>query len=144
MLPGGATPRAVAKLDYPAVTDDGSYFLRPGTYTWWVQAFKRATAPRHGGDATFTITEPDAVGRSADRPRRPGASDAAHRLHRWHSPTRGPFCDNVPATPVLDWEPVPGAGGYLVYLAEDPDFTNRVLSPYAVTVTRGGRPTISD
>lgn len=27
-------------------------------------------------------------------------------------------------TPTLDWSPVPGAGLYLVYLAEDPNFTN--------------------
>ncbi len=38
-------------------------------------------------------------------------------------------CDDVPATPVLDWAPVTGAGGYLVYIAEDPDFTNRLTRP---------------
>ena len=47
----------------------------------------------------------------------------------------------MPATPVLDWDPVPGADGYLVYLAEDADFTNRVTRPYALTSNSRWTPT---
>ena len=68
------------------------------------------------------------------------ALDAGHRCT---APSAGgpPLCDDVPSTPVLDWAPVTGAGGYLVYLAEDPDFTNRVLDPFTKTVNSRWTPT---
>src|SRR5690606_29484657 len=43
-------------------------------------------------------------------------------------------CEDVPVTPVLDWDPVPGASHYIVYLAEDRELTNLVYkSPTART-----------
>ena len=35
-------------------------------------------------------------------------------------------CDNVPATPVLDWDPVPDASFYKVYVSQDRNLTNLV------------------
>ena len=36
----------------------------------------------------------------------------------------------VPATPVLNWNPVPHAAGYIVYLANDQELTNPVISSH--------------
>jgi hypothetical protein len=43
------------------------------------------------------------------------------------------LCDGVPATPVLSWDPVPGAGSYRVYVAQDVNFTTTVLPTVPVT-----------
>lgn len=121
---------------YPTVTDEESYFLRPGTYTWRVVAFDETDTPLGTGTAsTFTIGDPGVVtgqrvalnGRDLDSPT--GGCDNAIA-------DGDPPCDNVPSTPVLDWDPVPGADGYLVYLAEDPDFTNLVMAPAPVFTSR--------
>lgn len=141
-LPESADELLGRRLQYPSVTDNGEYFLRPGTYTYWIQAYDSddhliAT----GSEATFSIAEPGAVsGRGIALDGR--AVDA----HTWCTAqlSSGDQCLNVPATPVLDWAPITGAGGYLVYLAEDADFTNRVLDPYAVTTNSRWTPTSAE
>ncbi len=56
------------------------------------------------------------------------ALDANTRCNTSFSPSDpGSTCENVPSTPVLDWDPVPSAAGYEVLLAEDPDLTTLVL-----------------
>jgi hypothetical protein len=143
VLPPSATPVLNRELDYAAVTDSSSYFMRPGTYTWWVEAFTEQNALiDEGPTSTFTITQPGIVGGQAialDGMALDAATKCAAALA-----DAGAVCDNVPATPVLDWEPVPGAGAYLLYLAEDPDFTNRTLDPYAITTNSRWTPTLSD
>ncbi len=140
-LPESTTDVLARHLAYPSVTDDGTYFLRPGTYTWWIEAFGAGGSIAEGPPATFTITQPDVVsgrglaldGRAAD----------AHTWCNAQLSSGGAVCQNVPATPVLDWSPVTGAGGYLVYLAEDPDMTNEVLEPFALTSNSRWTPTLS-
>ena len=39
---------------------------------------------------------------------------------------QGGVCAGVTSTPVLDWDPAPGATSYIVYLAHDRNFTNMV------------------
>ncbi len=43
------------------------------------------------------------------------------------------ICNNAPSTPVLSWDPVPGANFYLVYYAQDEDFTTTEITPIPVT-----------
>jgi hypothetical protein len=43
------------------------------------------------------------------------------------------LCDGVPTTPVLSWDPVPGAGSYRVYVAQDVNFTTTELPTIPVT-----------
>ena len=38
----------------------------------------------------------------------------------------GGVCSGVTSTPMLDWDPAPGAASYIVYLAHDRNFTNMV------------------
>lgn len=42
-------------------------------------------------------------------------------------------CSNVPTTPVLSWDPVPGAHAYLVYYAQDANFTTSEIPNVPVT-----------
>jgi Bacterial Ig-like domain len=42
-------------------------------------------------------------------------------------------CANVPSTPVLSWNPVPGAGAYLVYYAQNANFTTTEIPQVPVT-----------
>jgi hypothetical protein len=132
VLPESATPILSAKLAYPAVTDLSTYFLRPGTRTWWVEAFDATTNSSlgRGPSSTFTIEAPDRAaghqvaldGQSVDEGR-----TCTKRLVVTDGVTdEQTVCTGMSATPVLDWESVPGAGGYQVYVAEDPDFTNLV------------------
>jgi hypothetical protein len=143
VLPESATPVLARELEYAAVTDNSSYFMRPGTYTWWVTAYtQQDVSLGTGSTSTFTLTEPAAVG--GQRIALDGMALDADTTCAAALANAGAFCDGVPATPVLDWDPVPGAGVYLLYLAEDPDFTNRTLNPFAVTINSRWTPTLSD
>lgn len=125
------TPILSTKINYPAVTDANEFFLKPMTYTWRVDAYDANTNARLavGPSSSFTITAPDAVagnqialdGRALDN-----GDTCIKRLVVGNEET---VCRGLPSTPVLDWEPVKGAGGYMVYIAEDPDFTQMVLDP---------------
>jgi hypothetical protein len=143
VLSPSATPVLNRELSYPSVTDDSTYFLRPGSYTWWVEAHAEGGALLGvGSESTFTIAEPAAV--TGQRIALDGMALDAGTACGAALANAGATCDNVPSTPVLDWEPVAGMGGYLVYLAEDPDFTNRTLQPYAVSITSRWTPTFYD
>jgi hypothetical protein len=142
VLPESASPILSAKLAYPAVTDLSTYFLRPGTRTWWVEAFdaKTNTSLGSGPSSTFTIEAPVRAaghqvaldGRSVD-----AGHTCAKRLVVVDSVTdEQTVCMGMSATPVLDWESVPGAGGYQVYVAEDPDFTNLVYDGVQTIASR--------
>src|SRR4051794_25348003 len=56
--------------------------------------------------------------------------------------TNSQICTGVPATPVLSWNPVPHAAGYLIYLGNDRELTpsNAVVKPYAITTSTVWRP----
>ena len=43
------------------------------------------------------------------------------------------ICTGVPSTPTLSWDSIPGAAGYLVYLANDRELTNLVTDVAATT-----------
>ncbi|WP_299923991.1 Ig-like domain repeat protein [uncultured Nocardioides sp.] len=132
VLPDSATSILSTRLYYPAVTDLSTYFLRPGTRTWWVEAYDDETGNYLGRGPTSTFTIEAPVRAAGHQVALDGTSvDAGHTCAKRLVVTNGvtdeqTVCTGMSATPVLDWESVPGAGGYQVYVAEDPDFTNLV------------------
>lgn len=139
-FPENATPVLSRRLYYPGVTDESRFFLKPGTYTWWVDAFgENDVYLGTGSEATFTIARPDAV--SGQRLALDGKALDNGNVCTNALVDGGLFCDGVPSTPVLDWTPLAGAGGYLVYLAWDRDVSSRVLEPYAITTNSRWTPT---
>lgn len=125
---------------YSAATDTDAHYLNQGSYDWWVHAYDAAGLLIGTGPVgTFTIDNLAPVagqkialtGRALDGA--PGASCAA-ALGQVVS--EEDICLGVPATPVLDWDSVPGAAGYLVYLANDRALTNRVFSGAATVNSR--------
>ncbi len=127
VLPDSASPALGARLEYPAVTDWGTRFLQAGTYQWWVEAYDENDVRLRTG-ATNSLTIKDVAAATNRGIALDGlALDAGTRCTVSFSASNpGSTCENVPATPVLDWDPVPSAGGYEVLLAEDPDLTTLV------------------
>ncbi len=144
MLQEDTTPILRDKLYYPAVSDLGLYFLsRPGEpFTWRVEAFDATNNASLGmGPAsTFTIEEPALV--TGYQTALDGAAlDAGNACRKRLVVTNGvtdeqTVCAGMSATPVMDWASVPGAGGYQVYVAEDPDFTQLVFDGVETTNSR--------
>jgi hypothetical protein len=108
---------------YPAITDTSARLLASGSYDWMVQAFDAsdnlvATGPVNtfqiGRLATTTGQQIALDGTTLD-----AGAGCKDRVGEVAVP-----CPGVPATPVFDWEPVDGAGLYIVYVSEDEDFTN--------------------
>lgn len=118
---------------YAAMTDTSSELKRAGTYTWWVTAH---SSTGHvlavGPDSTFQIRNfaaPDghkvALGGRAVDSNNPGQTPC--------TPTTG-VC-TVPATPVLKWDREPGTAFYMVYVSEDPSFSNLLEPTTAIPAT---------
>jgi hypothetical protein len=127
------------KLPYPAVTDTSTRFHLPGKYDWYVKAYASdGSTLGEGAQATFTIKE---IGKATDgRIALNGKSlDDDHSCTRLAPDT----CAHVPATPVLDWKPVPDASLYLIYLSQDENFTNLVEPRTAIGATSQTRYTPS-
>ncbi|MCW2832247.1 MAG: hypothetical protein JWN68_200 [Nocardioides sp.] len=139
------------RLNYPAVTDASDFFLSSGTYQWWVEVRSSSTGQylSEGPESSFTITDMGEV--TGQQLALDGmALDAGDTCGRRlvlinKEPVETTICQGLPSTPVLDWAPVAGAGGYMVYLSEDPDFTNLLLNP-SNTATQNSRwtPTFKD
>lgn len=134
MLTPGTTPVLNRKHPYPALTDDGSYFLTPGTYRWRVLAFDVDGAQLGvGPSARFTIDQLEAVtGRAIGLTGTSTLADPT-TCSKQLGPvvTQDQICTGVPSTPVLRWDPVPEAAYYMVYLAEDRDLTQLVYGDSA-------------
>ncbi len=126
---------STATYPYPAATDTGSHYLSPGDYFWFVDAYDGsnhllAETPQVDW-GQFTIQDlPAATGQQVSLD---GVAS--------QSPSTGctsvlpQVCAGVPSTPVLSWDPEPGAAGYLVYVAKDPELTNRVVTSAVTTNT---------
>ena len=125
------------ELKYPATTDTGKRFLRSGSYHWFVRAYDAAGSPLASGPlATFTISSlPPVTGQAL-------AIDAKTLLDSDGCDARlnsdgqtGARCENVPTTPVLRWDPIPGVSAYLVYVSRDGGFTNLLEPESAIPAT---------
>ncbi|MDX6357226.1 MAG: hypothetical protein QOH37_280, partial [Nocardioidaceae bacterium] len=140
---------STATYPYPAATDTGTHYLSPGTYFWFVDAYNASNqlvGETPGGQyGEFTIKDlPNTSGQEialdGNAAVAPAPSGCTNTLSAVDVNSR--ICVGVPATPVLKWDPIPGASGYLVYLANDQELTNRVpsVNPYAITSNTLWRP----
>ncbi|MGH3335260.1 MAG: Ig-like domain-containing protein, partial [Nocardioides sp.] len=132
------SPILTTNYAYPSATDIGEAYLSPDTYVWQVQAVdQNNVASAWGPTGTFTIEDLPAV--SGQRIALDGqALDAGTTCAKALGTVleEAEICAGVPATPVLDWSPVPGAGLYMVYVANDRELTNRVFTGAITTNSR--------
>jgi hypothetical protein len=137
------TPFLKTDFKYPAATDNGDKMLLPGKYDWAVQAFDSSgSSLGYGPRATFTISDLPPV--SGQRIAVNGTSlDAGKACTAFlDDPSSSlDICSGVPTTPVLDWEPIPGASHYMIYLAQDREFTNMVYAKIPETTNTRWTPT---
>ncbi|MFW5469224.1 hypothetical protein ACOCJ4_04175 [Knoellia sp. CPCC 206435] len=131
---------------YPTATDTGEKFLNPGTYEWVVQAFTASGSLLGSGAlSTFTITDLDQVGGQRIAVTGTGLDTGAVCAAALDSPSPQPTkCERVPTTPVLDWNPVPGAGLYKVYVGHDRELTGLVYDRIPATGSTRWTPRASD
>ncbi len=121
---------------YPAATDTGTHYLTPGSYDWFVEATDSVGGTTDGPVATFHVRDlAAATGQriALDGLATQNGTDCANSLDAPLASQQ--ICIGVPATPVLAWDPVPGAAAYVVYLAADQELTNLVVPPSTTTNT---------
>jgi hypothetical protein len=131
-------PILTTNYAYPAATDTAPHYLTPNTYVWEVQAFdQNGVASAWGPRGTFTVTDLPAVtgqqialdGQALD-----AGPTCAKALGT--AVDEAQICTGVPATPVLDWNPIAGAASYMVYVSNDRELTNRVYTGSSTSNTR--------
>jgi hypothetical protein len=135
------------KFPYSAGNDIAKTYLNARSYDWFVVAYSSsgATLGAQGSTASFVVGGLDAVsgqkialnGSGLDTP--DSSCDVA-----FTSPSdTASRCENMRGTPVLDWDPVPDAGYYMVYVSRDREFTNMVYgskgSPSSIPTTQNTR-----
>jgi hypothetical protein len=137
----GSSPISTTNFPYPSATDTGEKYLVPGTYMWQVQAYTVTggvtTASGWGPTGTFVIEDLPAVegqrialdGQALD-------ADTTCDDSLGQTPAEDLICLGVPATPVLDWDAVPEAGLYMVYLGNDRELTNRLYTGMKTSSSR--------
>ena len=134
-----------ATYPYSAATDTGLHYLNPGIYRWQVEAYNSGgglvgVSPFEG---QFTVKALNAAtGQRVALDGKDALAGLACDNALSNVDSNSQICTGVPATPVLSWDPVPHAAGYLVYLAQDRELTNAVpsVSPYAATTNTVWRP----
>ena len=116
---------------YPAATDPDPTYLQPGTYRWYVEAYDGGKLIGHGDGlpwGSFTISDLGRVSGQKIALEGSGlastSTSCANALAA--SEADAQICTETRATPVLDWDPTPNAGYYLIYLSYDREFTNLV------------------
>ena len=125
----GVAPILAADLHFPAATDVSTRFLAEGTYMWQVSAYDDEGGPLGTGPVgTFTVLPLAPV--SGQRLALTGTGlDLDNACAKTLADGADQLCDDVPSTPVLDWDPVPYASEYRVHVSRDGDFTTGALDP---------------
>ena len=132
----GYVSQLTGTFPYPAGTDISADFLSAGSYDWFTAAYNSSgqligTGP--GTTGTFSIR--DLPKTSGQKVALNGFTHATGGVtcDKALSPDPHPseICSGMKATPVLDWDPVPGAGYYMVYLSRDRNFQNMVYGSYS-------------
>ncbi|MDT0213368.1 fibronectin type III domain-containing protein [Rothia sp. ARF10] len=120
---------------YPTATDTGEKLLNPGTYEWVVQAFAaNGSLLGTGASSRFTITDLEPVRGQRIALSGTALDSGAVCTAALESPSPQPTkCDQVPTTPVLDWQPVPDAGLYKIYVGNDRELTGLVYDKIPAT-----------
>lgn len=105
-----------------------------GTWYWRVRAIDSSTSPytivngRFSEVGSFTWAPPTVTSVTPGEvtgERLSLEGNGANPCTASLAPSGG-VCAGVTSTPVLDWDPAPGAASYIVYLAHDRNFTNMV------------------
>ena len=127
------SPILTTSYPYPSATDTGEKYLIPGTYNWQVKAFTvtggTTTSTDWGPIGTFEVTDlPPVTGQRIALDGQALDEDTSCHAALGATPAQDQICLGVPATPVLDWDSVPGAGLYMVYLGNDRELTNRLYT----------------
>jgi hypothetical protein len=138
-LPTTTSDILTDSFPYPSATDTGAGMLNPGDYVWDVQAFSAAGASLGYSPVLgeFSIADIGIVtgqkialtGVGLDS----GKACTAYLDATGGQPTK---CIDVPSTPVLDWDPVPQAASYMIYVGADRELTNMVYTGIRTTNTR--------
>ena len=128
---------------YPAATDIDLHYLSPGQYIWQVQAYNDTggligTSPVVGNFTIKQLSDVTGQGIALDARAAVAGQTCNNKLSAVLVDDQ--ICKGVPVTPVLKWNPVPYAAGYLVYLANDQELTNPVVAPYAAVTSNMWRP----
>lgn len=118
------------KWTYTSATSASTAFSAPGVYEWYVRAFDADGDVIFDGyqtaHSTFEILEPAAV--QGQQVAVSGlAADAGNVCDKNLDRSRTDWCDGLPTTPVLDWEPTPEANYYKVWVSRDSDFTSGIV-----------------
>ncbi len=111
---------------YPAVVDTSKRFFTPGDYIWMAEAYSNSLGYLGSTEIeTFRIAGFDpVVGQSIAIEGSTLDAGAGCTAHLDSDGVSGEQCDNVPTSPVLSWDPLPGMSHYLVYVSRDSSFTN--------------------
>ena len=128
-----------ARLSYPSATDWDSRFLSPGGYDWSVEAYsEKDVLLGSGPEGTFEILDVNKAGglQVAMTGTALNTGKGCRAFLSDTTPGAARSCDGAPTTPVLDWDAVPGAGYYMVYLSRDLSFTNVVYNGVATSNSR--------
>ena len=117
-------------LSYPAITETNARFQKLGaSYQWIVTAYDASNVPLAQSPlSVYTIKHLDPTAGQALALNGMTLATGGGCTARLTDGVNGPRCDGVPTTPVLSWDPVPGASHYLVYVSRDKAFTN-LLEP---------------
>lgn len=121
-------------MPYASFTDSSSELKRPGTYTWWVTAHAANGAQIGGAGPSSTFQIRPFVAATGHKVALGGrAVDSTNPGQTPCTPLTG-VC-TVPATPVLKWDREPGTAFYIVYVSEDPSFSNLLEPTTALPAT---------
>ncbi len=122
------------EVNHPSVSDTHAQLLWPGEYEWRVRAKNASNATiAEGPEATFTIAQLEAV--TGIRFALDGTTIDDGAGFDGDLDCTPQSCTDAPATPVISWDPVEGAGSYLVYVSEEASFTNVVERRTALPAT---------
>jgi hypothetical protein len=113
------------EFPYAVATDLTDTYFDAGNYDWFVKAYdNRGLEIGSGPTSTFRIDDLQPV--SGQRLALSGLGlDNGTTCVKSLADADG-ICADLTATPVLDWDPVPNAGLYLVYLSKNRSFQNMV------------------
>ena len=113
-------------LSYPAVTETNARYQKLGaSYQWIVTAYNASNVPLAQSPlSVYTIKQLNqTTGQVLALNGLTLAAGSGCTAHLTDG-VNGPRCEGVPTTPVLSWDPLPGASHYMVYVSRDKGFTN--------------------
>lgn len=122
------------KYYYNEGSDTTTDYLRPGAYKWFVTAHTSGGATLDSGElGAFEVGDLGQVNGQRIALHGTGLDSGASCDYSLASPIdEERICTAMRGTPVLDWDPVPDAGYYMVYVSRDREFTNMVYGSKSV------------